>query len=248
MPKTVLAVMRALGMVSLMGQVLPAQAAGLLEPHMAIAGMGTAQNPVVAVTLDACTGQTDWRILQTLVDEKIPATIFATARWMRGNAKAVATLKKHPELFEIEDHGAEHVPAVIGTKRPYGLKPAGTVSAVQAEIDGGATAISRAFGRRPVWYRDATALYSTDALGVIRAKGYRVAGFSLNGDFGATASARTAKKNIAAARNGDVILSHVNQPGKAAGLGVVAGLRALKAKGFHFVLLREATPYLHDIP
>ena len=44
----------------------------------------------VALTLDACGGATDMRILQTLLDLSIPATIFLTELWLRGNAPVVA--------------------------------------------------------------------------------------------------------------------------------------------------------------
>lgn len=215
-------------------------ASGLREPHMRIADPApTGQPNQVAVTLDACSGKTDWRILGALVAHKIPTTIFATAKWMRANPKALAVMVAHPDLFEIEDHGAEHIPAVIGNERPYGIKPAGTAEAVRAEVKGGADAIAAATGHRPVWYRDATALYSPDAMRLIESDGYKIAGFSLNGDIGASVSGPSARKRIGKAKSGDVIISHINQPGRPAGAGVAAGLLDLQARGFHFVLLRD---------
>lgn len=216
----------------------PSYAQNLIEPHMHIAAR-SAGAPKVAITLDACSGATDWRILDVLIANRIPATIFATSRWMRGNAKALKTLRAHPDLFEIEDHGAEHVPAVIGSERPYGLKPAGTRAAVQAEVLGGAQAIGSATGIAPTWYRDATALYSPDAMALISSLGFKVAGFSLNGDLGASVSANTARARINKARDGDVIISHINQPKRPSGMGVAQGFLDLQAKGVDFVLLRD---------
>jgi peptidoglycan/xylan/chitin deacetylase (PgdA/CDA1 family) len=197
--------------------------------------------PQVALTLDACMGETDMRILEPLIDEAIPATIFATQRWLEHNAAAIRLLRRHKDLFVIENHGARHVPAVIGSERPYGLAPAGTAEAVIAEVRGGAAAITAAFGTVPTWYRDATALYSVDAMTLVGALGFGIAGFSLNGDFGASASAEAAHRRIAGALSGDVVIAHLNQPHRAAGAGVIAGILALKAKGFGFVHLDAVT-------
>lgn len=210
---------------------------GLIEPHMHI--VPPASVPEVALTLDACMGAADMRIIDGLVANAIPATIFATRRWLTHNPKVVHLLVSHPELFEIEDHGAEHLPAVIGTSRPYGLTPAGTANGVFNEVMGGAQAVQAATGAAPRWYRGAAALYTQDALELIAAMGLRIGGFSLNGDLGATASEQTAEARIASARSGDVILSHVNQPGRAAGAGVIRGVLDLKAKGFRFVRLED---------
>jgi peptidoglycan/xylan/chitin deacetylase (PgdA/CDA1 family) len=209
----------------------------LLEPHMHIVPVGDA--PEVALTLDACMGAADMRIINALIDNSVPATIFATRRWLVHNPKVVHLLVSHANLFEIEDHGAEHVPAVIGTEKPYGIAPAGTANGVFNEVLGGAQAVQAVTGVAPHWYRDATALYSKDALSLIATMGYKIGGFSLNGDIGASASEKTTETRIASAKSGDVIISHVNQPTHAAGAGVVEGVLALKAKGFKFVRLED---------
>src|SRR4051812_34452133 len=84
---------------------------GLIEPHLMIAAGGP-HGPQVALTLDACSGATDERILGTLITHRIAATIFATARWISRNKAAVAEINAHPDLFEIENHGARHLAAV----------------------------------------------------------------------------------------------------------------------------------------
>lgn len=216
----------------------PAMAsARLVEPHMHIVPQGSA--PEVALTLDACMGAADMRIIKALIDNAVPATIFATERWLVRNPKVVHLLVAHPDLFEIEDHGAQHLPAVIGDARPYGLTPAGSATGVFNEVMGGAQAVQAATGVAPHWYRGAAAVYSDDALALIGSMGFRIGGFSLNGDLGASASEATTRTRIASARSGDVIISHVNQPRRAAGAGVVEGVLALKAKGFRFVRLED---------
>ena len=214
----------------------PGMAAGtLVEPHMHIAKGG--DTPQVALTLDACMGGVDMRILDRLIEDEVPATVFVTGRWLKGNAAALALMLKHPELFEIEDHGLNHVPAVTDGERPYGIAPAGSVDAVIAEVDDGAAMVAQATGHRPTWYRDATALYSPDAIPLIAKLGFHVAGFSLNADFGATASAKLAAARLESAQDGDVIIAHLNQPTRASGEGIAEGIDALKAKGYRFVRL-----------
>lgn len=209
----------------------------LVEPHMHFVPAGGAQQ--VALTLDACMGETDERILGALIDNAIPTTIFATRRWLDNNPATIKILLQHRDLFDVQNHGAQHLPAVIGTEKVYGLEPAGTSDAVFAEVLGGSEAVTQAFSSTPNWYRDATALYSKEAMTLIGTMNFRIAGFSLNGDIGASVPADEARTRIAAAKPGDVIISHINQPKRASGAGVADGVLALKAKGFSFVHLND---------
>lgn len=212
---------------------------GLVEPHLALVPKKDV-GPRVALTFDACSGKTDPRILSTLVDNRIPATIFATARWLRRNPEAIAILKAHPDLFEVENHGSQHIPAVDRPALVYGIAAAGSPAAVAAEVTGGADALVAAGFPRPVWFRGATARYSPSAIAEISTLGYRVAGYSLNGDDGALAPAAAAEKRLATARDGAVIIAHINQPTRPAGTGIAAGILALKARGVTFVRLSDA--------
>jgi peptidoglycan/xylan/chitin deacetylase (PgdA/CDA1 family) len=210
----------------------------LVEPTLHIMPGGAA-GPRVALTFDACMGRSDMRILDTLIDNRLPATVFVTERWIRKNRGVLETMLKHPDLFEIEDHGAMHVPAVDRPMLIYGIKAAGSAAAVRAEVAGGADAILEASGRHVGWFRGATAKYTPSAIAEIRGMGLEIAGYSLNGDGGATFSANLAEKRTAAARDGDVIIAHINQPGRQSGGGVAKGILDLKAKGYRFVKLAD---------
>ncbi|MFD1197692.1 polysaccharide deacetylase family protein [Brucella gallinifaecis] len=215
----------------------------IVEPQLRIAKGGSAA-PQIALTLDACMGKTDHRILDVLVQKRIPATIFVTARWLKQNAEAFAVMKAHPDLFDIENHGNMHVPAITNRPTMYNIKTAGSLDAVRSEIDGGADAIVKSGAPRPQWYRDATARYSTDAVKLAQSMGYEIGGYSLNGDQGASLLAPVVAKRIAGARDGDVIISHINQPTRSAGEGVVKGILALQAQGMKFVKLRDVKTIL----
>jgi peptidoglycan/xylan/chitin deacetylase (PgdA/CDA1 family) len=69
--------------------------------------------------------------------------------------------------------------------------------------------------------------------------GFRIAGYSLNGDGSSLLGANDTEKRIGHASDGDVILAHINQPSHAAGAGVVAGILRLKARGFAFARLSD---------
>ncbi len=210
---------------------------GLVEPSLKMHGKG--ETTRVAITLDACMGKTDFRILDTLVNEKIPATIFVTARWLKHNPQALATLLAHPDLFEIENHGENHVPAVDKPVSIYGIAAAGSEAAVVQEVEGGRQAIASATGYQPHWFRGATAKYTQSSMSTINQLGERVAGYSINGDGGSLLGASMTAKHIASAKDGDVIISHINQPTHEAGEGVVKGLLTLKARGVTFTRLDD---------
>jgi peptidoglycan/xylan/chitin deacetylase (PgdA/CDA1 family) len=225
-------------LLALLVPVVSASAAELYEPKLYLAGPPRDQRRV-ALTLDACGGRTDTRILLALVENRIPATIFVTGKWLRGNPDAVRTLRDHRELFEIENHGGSHVPAVDRPMRIYGIPAAGSPKAVADEVEAGAAGILAQGLDRPRWFRGATAKYSASAIAEIRRMGYRVAGYSLNADQGALLGAASVEKRVAAARDGDVILAHVNQPTRSAGEGLVRGLLRLKAEGVTFLRLSD---------
>lgn len=209
----------------------------LIEYHMRMAP--SAEGKRVALTFDACTGKVDDRILATLVDNKIKATIFVTARWLKRNAPAIAELKAYPELFEIENHGAQHLAAVDEPGLVFSQHTAGSPDGVKREVLGGAAALHKSFDTEPVWFRGATAEYTQTTMDEIKAMGYKIAGFTFSGDGGALFSSEHAARIIAKAQDGDVILAHINQPGRSAGSGVVEGILRLKAEGFNFVTLNE---------
>ncbi|GAN81069.1 polysaccharide deacetylase family protein [Acidocella aminolytica] len=211
---------------------------GLVEPILRLQPQAGPRR--VAVTLDACPGHFDPRIANFLVDRKIPATIFITAVWMRMNPEGLAFFLKHPDVFTLENHGARHLPPVLGAQRIYGLEVAGSWSAIEAEIAGGAAAIYEVTGRHPAWYRGAAGLYTPSVVPRIEAMGVRVAGYSLNSDAGASLPAALVEARIKAARDGDVMEGHINQPKRASGAGIAAGLAALKGAGVQFAKLDDA--------
>ena len=87
-----------------------------IEVHERLAG-DTVLSKRVALTLDACSGRFDDDLIGFLIRHRIPATIFATKRWLDRNPEGVAIIRAHLDLFDVEDHGENHIPAVIGASR-----------------------------------------------------------------------------------------------------------------------------------
>jgi peptidoglycan/xylan/chitin deacetylase (PgdA/CDA1 family) len=211
----------------------------LVEPHLHILRSGIKGQARVALTFDACMGKADERILSVLVSERIPATIFVTARWLKHNPQALQVFLANPDLFELENHGQNHIPAVDKPALIYGIAAAGSPEAVHQEVQGGADAMLAAGITAPHWFRGSTAKYDLSAIAQIRAMGYRIAGYSLNGDGGSLLGAAVTEKRISGARDGDVVISHINQPTHAAGEGVAKAILDLKSKGTQFVRLQD---------
>ena len=209
-----------------------------VELHQELSLPAGVTDKVVALTLDACGGGFDADLANFLIEHRIQATIFATRRWIRRNPDALATLKAHADLFDIEDHGANHVPAVVGADRSvYGLAGVANLKQLRREVSGGADAVKAATGIAPRWYRGATGEYDPEALKAIEAMGYRVAGFSVNADNGATLSQKQIVARLKKVRDGDIIIAHLNKPASETGRGLAEGLQLLLDRGFRFVKL-----------
>jgi peptidoglycan/xylan/chitin deacetylase (PgdA/CDA1 family) len=201
----------------------------------------------IALTLDACTGKYDDDLINFLILHRIPATIFATKKWLDENPIGLAVIKAHLDLFDVEDHGQNHIPAIIGVGRKvYGIPGEPDLIHLRREVLLGARAIQKATGIAPHWYRGATAEYDPQAIQEIERLGYKIAGFSVNADSGATAKKITIEKRLENVKSGDVIIAHMNKPASDTAEGLSVGLAYLLQAGFVFVRLDQVD--LREIP
>ena len=210
-----------------------------IEIHNVVAPV-TGSNNRVALTLDACSGAFDADLIRFLVRNRIPATLFATKKWLDKNPMGLAMLKANLDLFDIEDHGENHVPAVIGVGRKvYGIPGEPDVLHLRREVLEGAYAIERATGVPTHWYRGATAEYDQQASDEIRRMGFKIAGFSVNADAGATLKKPQIINRLRRVNGGDVIIAHMNKPASDTAEGLTVGLAELVKRGFVFVRLDQ---------
>jgi peptidoglycan/xylan/chitin deacetylase (PgdA/CDA1 family) len=194
----------------------------------------------IALTLDACSGQYDDDLIQFLIEKHIPATIFATKKWLDKNPAGLSVIKAHLDLFDVEDHGEKHIPAVIGAgRRVYGILGEPDAVHLRREVVEGARAIKDAVGVAPHWYRDATAEYDAESVREIQKLGYKIAGFSVNADNGATSNKLAIEQKLERVKAGDVIIAHMNKPASDSAEGLSVGLAYLLKIGFIFVRLDQ---------
>ena len=217
-----------------------------IEVHDQIAS-GTDPDRKIALTLDACGGKYDSDLIEFLIKNKIPATIFATKKWLNRNPQGLSVIKAHLDLFDVEDHGEKHIPAIIGKDRTvYGIPGEPDVVHLRREVVEGAHAIEKATGVAPHWYRGATGEYDPQAIREIDKLGYKIAGFSVNADNGATLKKPTIEKRLKQVKAGDVIIAHMNKPESDSAEGLAVGLAYLLKAGFVFVRLDQVD--LKEIP
>lgn len=197
---------------------------------------------VIALTLDACGSAkgkgVDTRLLNFLIREQIPATLFINSRWIDANPELFKNLAENP-LFEIANHGTWHKPASINGRSVYGISGTKNVAELVEEIEQNARKIEAITGKRPVLYRSGTAYYDEVAVEIANALQHQVAGFSVLGDAGATYSAAQVKAALLKATPGDVALLHMNHPESGTGAGIIAAIPELKRLGFRFVHMSD---------
>ncbi len=198
---------------------------------------------LLALTFDACGGGVkgsgyDEELIDLLRREKIPATLFINARWIRSNPDIFTELSSDP-LFEIANHGFEHKPLSVNGKEAYGIKGTGNAMEAAWEIEGGAVAIYEVTAIRPLFFRSGTNHYDEVAVRIAGDLVHRVIGCSVNGDAGATNSAQQVLEELLSARPGDIVLMHMNRPEGQTAEGVAEALGILKERGFSFVRLSE---------
>ncbi len=199
-------------------------------------GVAITQTPPrgVAITLDACEGKTDMRIIALLREHKISAAIFVTNSWLRRNASIAADLAADP-LFTLEAHGTRHKPASVAGWSAFGIPGTGNVAALVDEVETNARAITALAGKRPRWFRSGTAFYDDVALLVIRDLGFSVAGFAVSADQGATLPFKTVAKRLISAKDGDIVLLHLNHPESGTYDGMKEALPKMIQAGVQFV-------------
>jgi peptidoglycan/xylan/chitin deacetylase (PgdA/CDA1 family) len=197
---------------------------------------------VIALTLDACGSAkgkgVDIQLVEFLIRERVPATLFINGRWIDANPELFKKLAGNP-LFEIANHGIHHKPASINGRSVYGIAGTKNVAEVVDEIELNARKIEEISGVRPKLYRSGTAYYDEVAVQISQHLGHEVAGYSLLGDAGATWSAAQVKAALLKAQPGDLALLHMNHPEAGTGAGIMAAVPDLKKRGFRFVRMSE---------
>jgi peptidoglycan/xylan/chitin deacetylase (PgdA/CDA1 family) len=113
------------------------------------------------------------------------------------------------------------------------------VGEIYDEIEGNALKIQSLTGRKPKYYRPATATCDEICVEIANALGYEVVHFSVLGDAGATYTKKQVKEALLKAPSSSIILMHLNRPGSETAEGVKEAIPELKERGYRFVKLEE---------
>lgn len=197
---------------------------------------------VIALTFDACGGQGDGYnkdLIDYLRAERIPATLFVTGVWIDKNREAFAALAADP-LFEIENHGLLHRLCSSEGRGMYGVTGTSGLPGVIDEMELGARKIESLTGRRPLFFRSATAFTDELSRRVARRLGMEVVSYNiLSGDAKRISAGRMNSNILRGARHGAVVLMHFNHPEWPVKQALEMAVPELRARGFNFARLED---------
>lgn len=198
-----------------------------------------------ALTFDACGGGGhgdgyDAELIDTLTAFEVPATLFLNARWIKANPKIAADLAQIP-LFELANHGWKHRPLTVRGQKAYGIAGSANAGEAYDEIVRGLEALAELTGTHSPFFRPGTAFSDDVGVAIAERLGVRIAAFSINADFGATAMAGTVNTNLRQAAKRDLVIGHFNRPEGATAEGLAKALPYLLDRGTEFATLSVAT-------
>ena len=198
--------------------------------------------PVVALTFDACGGRGgsgyDAQLLDGLLAAGVPATLFINARWARANPGPLRRLAAEPS-FELANHGTEHRPLSVTGRSAYGIAGTASPEEVLAEVEGCQALLTQLAGRPARHFRSGTAHYDEVAVGLVQRLGLEVVNFDVLGDAGATYAAAEVTRALLTASGGSIVLLHMNQPGSGTARGVLDAIPRLRDRGLTFTTLGD---------
>ena len=197
----------------------------------------TSQKEIV-LTFDACDAGFDKKLIDFLIANNIPATLFLSGDFIRKNPEIAKALCGN-KLFEIENHGDHHKPCSVNGKSVYRLKGTVNTDAIVDEVELNARAISKLTGSKPLYYRSGGNYYDDVAVKIIGAMGYQAVGYSVLGDSGATFSRKHVKEALVSSQPGSIVIMHMNRPKGYTAEGVMDAIPEMIKNGCKFIKLSD---------
>ena len=175
------------------------------------------QHKYIAFTLDACGGKNgngyDCELINFLHNEKVPATLFVSGKWIDANFTVFLNLSRDT-LFEIENHGLNHKPCSIDGKSVYGIPGTSNVEEAFDEIEANARKIKAITKYNPRFYRSAAAFIDEACVSMAGELGITVVSFQvLSGDAVAFTPDSVIEENVLKnIKPGAIVIMHFNHP------------------------------------
>ncbi|HEY4788002.1 MAG TPA: polysaccharide deacetylase family protein [Bacteroidales bacterium] len=199
---------------------------------------------IIAFTFDACGGSRrgngyDSLLIKYLKKEAVPATLFVTGKWIDANYTTFLNLAKDT-LFEIENHGLNHRPCSVNGESEYGIQ--GTISVTDAydEIEANAEKIRLITGRRPTFFRSATAFTDEACAKMAKMLGITVISFDvLSGDAVPGTPVKIIANNVLEhLKPGALVIMHFNHPENNTYEALQVIIPRLRREGYQFSKLQ----------
>jgi peptidoglycan/xylan/chitin deacetylase (PgdA/CDA1 family) len=191
----------------------------------------TTLEPVVALTFDACATDRasygfDRGVFETLKQEKVPATIFVSGRWVEAHPAEARELADEP-LIELGNHSYRHPPF---SQLTWGE--------ARAEIQKTERAIA-GLGRQSVGFRPPFgdwAGWLPRATGGLPLILWDVVSGDAGGHFRAASIVESVTSQV---RPGSIVIFHINGRWPQTGEALPEIIRVLRERGMRFVQISE---------
>jgi mannosyltransferase len=212
----------------------PGVAPGLPPIEPTLVTHGDRSLPYIALTFDAC--QTadqpagyDEDIIRILTETDTPATLFLGGLWMQWHPAQTRSLAASP-LFELGNHSWSHPNFAH-------ISP----EAMSAEILGTQNTMYKLTGQQPTLFRFPYDAYNDEALAVVGEHGLRVVRWDIApGDPDPRTSAQDIADAVTAqAKNGSIIIMHMNNRGWHTAEALPVVIERLRDEGYTFVTVSQ---------
>lgn len=194
---------------------------------------GPRNSKMVALTFDACpTGRADEydeQVVEVLLHENVPATLFMSGRWVEKNPEKAKFLADHPQ-FEIADHSYYH-PHLLEKDNDRVVREMKRTQAI----------IKKTTGRTPKYFRPPFGEVDERVAKLAKAAGLTTIQYDIaSGDPDPNLSPkRIARSVLRDAKGGSIIVFHMNRNGVHTAEILPEVIQKLRQKGFVLVTVGE---------
>lgn len=188
---------------------------------------------MVALTFDACETKTpsyfDKGILNFVIDEKLPVTFFLSGKFIERNLEEIEKISKY-DFIEIENHSYLHADFT----KLSGIE-------IKEDVLKNEQLITKATGRKPLYFRFPYGYYNQDCVHIIEKLGYKIVHWTFpSGDPDKGISKEMLIENtLNKIKPGAILIFHINGRGWKTKEALPVIVNRLKQSNYKFVLLRE---------
>jgi peptidoglycan/xylan/chitin deacetylase (PgdA/CDA1 family) len=207
--------------------------ASAAAPENLIIEHGPRNSPKIAITFDACpTGlhdEYDEKVIDILIREKVPATLFMSGRWVEKNPDKARFLAAQPQ-FEIAAHSYYH---------PHMTEKSD--DAVMREFKRTQAIIKKTTGKTPHYFRPPYCEVNERVVKLASLAGLTTIQYDVaSGDPDPNLTPRRIARGVLRdAKNGSIVIFHMNHKGVHTAEVLPEVISGLRKKGFTLVTVGE---------